>query len=69
MSGTRYIPGDQDAEIREAYRQGVTLDQIAARTGIPAEELVRLLGLQSQPVSVTQPDDYLWSTDRLDGVL
>jgi len=68
MSGTRYIPGDQDAEIREAYRQGVTLDQIAARTGIPAEELVRLLQIPaSQPV--TQPDDYLWSTDRLDGVL
>ena len=71
MSGQPYIDGDTIAQCRDAIRfGGRTLEKQAALLHLDCELLGRLLQLPAQPVtSASQQDAYLWSVDRLDGVL
>jgi hypothetical protein len=65
----RYIPGDLEAEILEAHRQHIPLDQISARTGFDAEHLRAIVGL---PASKTEPagdECDLWAFDASKAVL
>ena len=59
-----YVPGHIIDECRDLRRQGHSLASLANRIGIDPAELARLIG---EPV--VKPADYLWSVDRLDGVL
>ena len=69
MSGTPYIDQSTLDEAREARRQGRTLEQLAGQLRCDPAHLARLLGVATTTPAVEQPADYLWSTDRLDGVL
>ena len=70
----RYLDGDERRENDEAKRQGVPVPRIAELRHMEVSELCSLMGWpqwQEIPAAnmVEQPADYLWSTDRLDGVL
>ena len=70
----RYLDSDQRREIEEAKRQGMSVVRIAERLHMEASELCQLMHWpqwQEIPAAnmVEQPDDYLWSCDKLDAVL
>ena len=69
-----YIDGDERLENEEAKRQGVPVPRIAERRHMEVRELCELMHWpqwQEIPAGgdAEQPADYLWSIDRLDGVL
>ena len=65
-----YVPGHIIDEARDLRRQGFSLDTLASRIGVSAEELAMLLG---EPVWKQLPADTepqraefdLWAADRL----
>ena len=71
----RYIDGDEHRENEEAKRNGVPVSTIAERRHMEVAVLCRLMGWPQWQLLPTgnmldeQPADYLWSCDRLDGVL
>lgn len=72
MSG--YMDGDERDENEEAKRQGVPVPRIAELRHREVSELCALMGWpQWQEIPAAKPTepaaDYLWSCDRLDGVL
>lgn len=55
----KYLTGDQIEECREALRQGGKLDIIAAKLGVPSDELATLLDVRplgSMPRNLPQFD-------------
>lgn len=48
-----YLSGDKEREIREAFRQGRSLEWIAGQLGADAAELARLLDLPHSSSAVT----------------
>ena len=73
-SNTPYIDQDTRDEIQRAADSGIDHAVIAGQIGITVEELCRLMGWpqwQEIPTGnmVDQPADYLWSVEKLDGVL
>ncbi len=70
MSGVNYLDGDTLDLCHQALRDGRTLEDIAGKLHFDCEYLGRLLQLPTTTGNmVEQPADYLWSCDRLDGVL
>lgn len=70
----RYIDQSTRDENDEAKRQGVPVPRIAELRHMEVSELCSLMGWpqwQEVPTSITaaQPADYLWSVEKLDGVL
>jgi hypothetical protein len=68
-----YIPADIIDEARDRRRQGDSLQGLASRIGVSAEDLATLLGepaWKQVPASEPNPDEFdLFAADRLDGVL
>ena len=69
----RYLDSDTLDQCHHALRDGRTLDELAVRLHLDTEYLGRLLQLPTTTTTGNmvdeQPADYLWSCDRLDGVL
>ena len=67
----RYLDSDTLAQCHQALRDGGTLEELAGRLHFDTEYLGRLLQLPTVPTGnmLEQPADYLWSVEKLDGVL
>ena len=73
MSGQPYLAQDVLDEVREAWRQGRTLEFLAGQLRCDPEHLANLLGepqWKSEPVSTPADDGFdLWAADRLESQL
>jgi len=65
----RYVPGDLEDAIKDAFKKHTPLKDLAARTGFSLEELDELLGLKPSTPAASEPAVDLWRVDRLDGLL
>ena len=65
----RYVPGDLEDAIKDAFKKHTPLKDIAARTGFSLEDLDELLGLKPSTPAAAEADFDLWRTNELDGLL
>ena len=70
MSGVNYLDGDTERQVRQALRDGKTLEYVAGYLHMDTELLGRLLQLPTvKTVEAGNTEFDLWSVDRLDGQL
>jgi len=65
----RYVPGDLEDAIKDAFKKHTPLKDIAARTGFSLEDLDELLGLKPSTPAASEPDFDLWRSDELQAQL
>ena len=65
----RYIEGDLEASIMDAFRKHVPIDQISERTGIDPADIRQLVGEPVVVPAAADQDFDLWAVERLQEVL